>query len=429
MMTSRCGLAAVLSALVVWSAPRIASALPFSSSVQRFEADGNAYGSADGVFDLVDEFDDGVLPPNWAPLLGTALESGGVLTVRDPGVTVPLVGLTQEISTVESTEELANGAGNFVVTAYWDPAPLPTNRQFFLQIYGTSPVIEASGLTVSNLDAATAASSGLPTGYSVQFSRVFPLGNQEPPVAAAVPINPSTISGPIVLRLSFDDPTDMLTASFSLDGGANFQSPFPALQAFKLAPDGELLLGAAAIPTVVQPGECPYGIDPAKVRFQRLADPIGQQSFRVSGTASIPIPTGGPPFIEPPAQGAAIAAISGSGHLEAFTIPGGGAPPNAGCGPKDGWSQRGTTYTYKNESGLLPPACTTSANGLEKVKIADKRTRNGTIKFSLLARRTAFYPDASAAAVSIRLGDPGPGSICATTPLSCSPTGNSIKCK
>ena len=79
MMTSRCGLAAVLSALVVWSAPRIASALPFSSSVQRFEADGNAYGSADGVFDLVDEFDDGVLSPNWAPLIGTALESGGVM--------------------------------------------------------------------------------------------------------------------------------------------------------------------------------------------------------------------------------------------------------------------------------------------------------------------------------------------------------------
>src|SRR5262245_14480030 len=119
MMMSRCRLSAVLTVLVVSSAPRIASALPFSSSVQRFEADGNAYGSADGVFDLVDEFDDGVLAPNWAPLIGTAVESGGVLTVRDPGLTVPLVGLTQEISTVESTEELANGAGNFVVTAYW----------------------------------------------------------------------------------------------------------------------------------------------------------------------------------------------------------------------------------------------------------------------------------------------------------------------
>src|SRR5262245_66445610 len=120
MMTSRCRLSAVLTVLVVSSAPRIASALPFSSSVQRFEADGNAYGSADGVFDLVDEFDDGVLAPNWAVLLGTAIESGGALTVRDPGVTAPLVGVSQEITTVESEEELANGLGGVVITSSWE---------------------------------------------------------------------------------------------------------------------------------------------------------------------------------------------------------------------------------------------------------------------------------------------------------------------
>src|SRR5262245_19261702 len=105
MATSRSMLLGLVSALVLWSMPRTASALPFSSSVQRFEADGNVYGSADGVFDLVDEFDDGVLAPNWAILLGTAVESGGVLTLRDPGLQVPLVGLPQEISTVESTAE------------------------------------------------------------------------------------------------------------------------------------------------------------------------------------------------------------------------------------------------------------------------------------------------------------------------------------
>jgi hypothetical protein len=429
MTTSRCRLAALFSALVLSSAPRVASALPFSSSVQRFEADGNAYGSADGVFDLVDEFDDGVLAPNWTLLLGTAVESGGVLTLRDPGVTIPLVGLPQEISAVESTEEVANGAGDFVITSYWDPAPLPSNRQFFFQIYGTSPVIEASGLTVSNLDATTAASSGLPTGYSVQFSRVFPIGNEEPPVSSVVPIDPAAISGPIVLRLSFDDVTDLLTASFSLDGGTTFQSPFPALQAFMRTPDGEPLLGAAAIPGPLQPGECPYAINLANVRFQQLGEPLGQQIFHASGTASIPIPSGAPPFIEPPIQGAQIAALSGNGLVEGFAVPGGGTPPNGGCGPKDGWSQRGRTYTYKNLSGLLPPACTGSANGLQKVKLIDNRTRNGTIKFSLVARRTSFYSDTSPAAVSIRLGDQGAGSICATKPLSCGPSRDSLKCK
>src|SRR5262245_8224775 len=333
MLTSRGTRAGVVAALVLSALPGRALALPFSSSVQRFEADGNSYGSADGVFDLVDEFDDGVLAPNWSILLGTALESGGVLTVRDPGVTVPFVGLPQEISTVESTEEVANGLGHFVVASYWNPTPLPANRQLFFQVYGTSPVIEATGLTVSNMDAATAPSSGLPEGYSVQFTRVFPVGNQEPPVTFVVPIDPLAITGRIVLRLSFEDATDLMTASFSLDGGITFQSPFPAIQAFKLSSDGELLLGAAAIPTVEPPPTCPYSIAPAKVRFQRTDQPPGDRAFRMSGTAFIP--AGYPPSYEPPIQGVTLVATSGTGLVEAFVVPGGGAPPNAGCGPKD----------------------------------------------------------------------------------------------
>ena len=87
-----------------------ARALSFSASVDRFEADGNVYGSADGAFDLVDEFDDGALAPAWAPLLGTVVESGGVLTARDPGVVLAFLGLPQELSTAESTAEPASSS-------------------------------------------------------------------------------------------------------------------------------------------------------------------------------------------------------------------------------------------------------------------------------------------------------------------------------
>jgi hypothetical protein len=55
---------ALLPAIAVLLVPTVGRALTFSSSVQRFEADGNGYGSADGVFDLVDEFDGGTLAPN-----------------------------------------------------------------------------------------------------------------------------------------------------------------------------------------------------------------------------------------------------------------------------------------------------------------------------------------------------------------------------
>jgi hypothetical protein len=219
-----------------------------------------------------------------------------------------------------------------------------------------------------------------------------------------------------------------MTASFSLDGGATFQSPFPAIQAFKLSPDGELLLGAAAIPTVEPPSSCPYSIAPAKVRFQRMDQPSGDQGFRMSGTAYIP--AGYPPFYEPPIQGVALAALSGTGLAQAFVVPGGGAPPAARCGPKDGWKQRGLTYTYTNESNLLPPACTTSANGLRKVKLADSRGRNGKIKFSLLARPTSFFSGAPLlASATIQLSGPGGEMACASTPLVCTPSSKSIRCK
>jgi hypothetical protein len=72
MATFRFGWALALAALSPLLLPTTGHALSFSSSVQRFEADGNGYGSADGVFDLVDEFDDGVLAPNWHVLLGSA---------------------------------------------------------------------------------------------------------------------------------------------------------------------------------------------------------------------------------------------------------------------------------------------------------------------------------------------------------------------
>jgi len=430
MTTVRNAYTVLFTALVLSAIPRGALALTFSSSVQRFEADGNAYGSADGVFDLVDEFDDGVLAPNWSILLGTAIESGGVLTLRDPGVSVPFVGLPQEISTVESTEELANGLGNFVVTTYWDPAPLPVNRQFFLQVYGTSPVIEATGITLSNLDAAMAAGSGAPEGYSVQFSRVFPLGNQLPPVTEVVGIDSGTITGPIALRLTFDDATDLMTASFSLDGGTTFQSPSAAIQAFKLSPDGELLIGAAAIPTSGPPPTCPYVIQPAKVKFQRVDAAPGEQKFRMSGSAHIPL--GVPPFIDPPSEGLTLAATTGTGLTQPIVVPGGGAPPNAGCGPKDGWSQRGLSYTYKNFTNLLPPGCTTSAYGLRKLKFIDSRPRNGLIKFSAVAGPTAFLTGGGSgpAAATIQIGDPFGQTACATTlALNCTATPRVITCK
>jgi len=420
----------MVAGLLVLLAPAAASALPFSSSVERFEGDGNAYGSAGGVF--VDEFDDGVIGPNWATLLGTAIESGGKLTLRDPGLTVPLVGLPQEISTVESTAELDNGGGDFTITSYWDPTPLPVNRQFFFQLYGLNPVIEASGITVNNFDAATAAGAGAPVGWSIGRQRVFPLGNQAPPVQDYVAIDPLAITGRIVLRLSFDDATDLLTASFSLDGGTTFQSPFAPLQAFLLTPDAEILIGAAALPPGTQPPPgCAY-IDGAKARFQRLGEPAGEQTVRFGGR--LPLPPGYPPgfVLNPVLQGAQLTAFSGTGLGTIYDVPP-GAVGSGPCGPRDGWIVRGRTFKYVNYSGVLPPTCTASANGLKQVKLKDDRDRSGRVGFSLTARdANVFGAPPGQALVGIGLGVPdGQGNFpaCGAQTLSCVSSPKSVRCR
>ena len=57
----------------------------FSSSCDRFEVDGNAFGAADGTSDFVDEFTSATLAPNWALLLGTVVQTGGALVAKNPG--------------------------------------------------------------------------------------------------------------------------------------------------------------------------------------------------------------------------------------------------------------------------------------------------------------------------------------------------------
>jgi len=59
-------------------------ALTFSSSCDRFEIDGNTFGPADGTLDFVDEFDSGMLAPNWTVLLGSAQETGSDVIVHSP---------------------------------------------------------------------------------------------------------------------------------------------------------------------------------------------------------------------------------------------------------------------------------------------------------------------------------------------------------
>src|SRR5262249_48316396 len=206
--TSRiAGLAIVVLAVTCVFAGR-AGAQAFSSSCDRFEVDGNVFGPADGVPDFVDEFDNGTIAPDWAQLLGTSVEAGGVVTLRDPGTPIPLPGFNSVTSNIENATGLLNGSGNFTLTAYWVPVIPATDTQLHLQMCGLGSGSEPAGLSCGTLSAAApAAQPGAIAGPAVSQQLTY-IGSPAPPQQfATVAVNPADITGRIVFRISFDDAT------------------------------------------------------------------------------------------------------------------------------------------------------------------------------------------------------------------------------
>src|SRR5262245_7986216 len=111
-----------IAAMLLCAWPAAAFHTVFDYAVERFEADGNAFGPADGVPDFVDEFDDGSVPPDWVVPVGTAEESGGVLHLKNPGQHID-VGYTVDVSEVLGSTLLVDGGGDFTITSTWASIP------------------------------------------------------------------------------------------------------------------------------------------------------------------------------------------------------------------------------------------------------------------------------------------------------------------
>jgi hypothetical protein len=312
----------------------------FSSSCDRFEVDGNAFGPPDGTPDFVDEFTAGTLAPNWALLLGTAVEAGGVLVARDPGFSVQLGALPFEISTVENNvHEIGDGEGSFTMTSSWLPVLPATDTELHMQLYSISPVIEAVGLTVTNLSPSTAAQQGSPAGYSVNQSLTHGFGVGFSTLQSnSASFDPAAVTGQIVLRMSLDDATNMVTTSFSLDGGATFQSPFPPMHVFNDGViDYDILLGAAALGSGTGPTST------QTLPLEKLVVKNGKtpQSRKVTYKASFARGQG-LLFGNPISAGAKLHLTLDS-ETQCFPMP------------AIGWTRNGPTYKYVDREGLYGP--------------------------------------------------------------------------
>ncbi len=321
-------------------------ALNYSSSCERFEIDGSAFGPADGTLDFVDEFDNGAIGPDWITLLGTAAESGGAVTMHNPGFSVQLGSTPFEITTIENElHGIGEGEGNFTASSYWSPTLPAVDTEFHMQLYSIAPIIEAAGLSVNNFSAAVAAQqgNGALAGYSIGASVTQGFGPSFVTVEShSVPFNPASVTGRIVLRFALDDATNMLTCSFSLDGGAIFQS-LPAMHIFNSGViDYDVLLGAAGLGSGGPPPP-PPAVRAMPLQLFEAKNPGVSTQRKLTYTVSDRNAVGPHNLGNPLALGATLNVKLGLSQ-QCFYLP-----------PGSFWTVRGGGYTYKDKTGVNGP--------------------------------------------------------------------------
>lgn len=235
-----------IAAVLLFAWPAEAFHTVFDYAVQRFEADGNAFGPADGVPDLVDEFDDGSLAPLWQVSSGTAEESGGLLHLKNPGTHFD-IGYTIDVSEVTGAVKLVDGGGDFTVTSMWEAIPRAGDFiHMTLFLTGGTTAQDSWEFLTLILQKANDGRLFIHQSYGKGFTLTD---------GQSIVVSPETPVTQPVLRIVFDDDANLATVSISLDGGVTFLTPFTPQVLFDGPTDAVVLLGADPLQAGL-PGEC-----------------------------------------------------------------------------------------------------------------------------------------------------------------------------
>jgi hypothetical protein len=208
---------------------------PYAFSMDRFEVVGNSLGG------FVDEFDNNALDPSvWAIRNPTVVESGGVVTFSSPGAIQGGCGGDYCVSAESSGIALDytpafEGQGNFTWNTAWLPS-LPEPNQFYGMSFsyqcvpGVPHCDRGVGMLVGNAEGSLAQALGISSGLNVWFIRGTSPSIYNPDVQQAAAISSGDIAGEILMKIAFDDNTDVFSAAYSLDGGTSFQTPFSSIE-------------------------------------------------------------------------------------------------------------------------------------------------------------------------------------------------------
>lgn len=214
---------AVASTVLLTSGAR--AQVPFSFDVDQFEVNGRL---------VVDDFNDGVLAPQWVSTIGNVSESGGVLTISSPGAGGFLgPDLSTEASGPSGFSVGIADFGNFSSFSIWG-SDVPSLSQGINHSLGSLDLLTGEvhqySVGLSNTTAGVANLLGGDSGLAISILDVIrdaPNGNILSLTRTTVSVLAVDITGPIVFGMNFDDLTDTLNPFYSLDGGTTILSPFP----------------------------------------------------------------------------------------------------------------------------------------------------------------------------------------------------------
>lgn len=352
-------LAVVALAAAAWLSPaRDARAdhTVFTYRVDRFELDGNVYGANDGVSDLVDEFDDGSIAPNWYQAFGTVSEADGLLVLASPGRHFPGPNGEQLDLTVAAgatPTHVADTLGSFTGTAYWESRVPDVGHHFHFSLFTFGAVgslfSETFGIGIRRSDTALEIEQHL-TDLD-QFNGIW-----QNTMLTFHPISAADVTGRIGFRIRVDDATNMATTSYSLDGGATWHSPFPSGEIFVGRGYAQFLLSADPGTAVsIPPGPCvPDGcrrsVVPEKTLLKisrpgdEAADLLDWKWRRGEETAP-------PEFGDPLGTTTYEVCIGDAAGNAVFRVE---IPPGGLCGGKPCWKRQGRKgYRYQNPGGRI----------------------------------------------------------------------------
>ena len=186
-------------------------AAPYTFQMDHFELTGNSLGIVSDDFN-----DNSINTALWEIYDPTVSESGTTLNFQNPG-SQDAMGLgnlqvSTEMSYIHARLSLLDGNGSYQGTSTWLPTMPGTNQFYVMNLSSTGPEPDENVVIgVANFDSSVSGYFDLPDGLMVFFGRSKGIEQSDIDLQG-YSITEANVAGDILLRLAFDDDSNLFFA-------------------------------------------------------------------------------------------------------------------------------------------------------------------------------------------------------------------------